>query len=442
MGGKRGAERPWKQGSGQDWYPEQHYGRSWQYWPGAWSSPKNKHGIPDRYDQMQVQTLSLSSGRMDEARTAPSALGGDGTLAVRDTGEQLRRQVQRALTTSKRCETKMRKLAETKETRQIQWKAWKEQLKASFLKQQQQFEKDQAALETEIATLRSQGEDAAKSMQQLVLHGPAAMELDASVEAAADGGAWDALMSSSASEVPVTDFMRQAYALAQMAVQRQGSLCPPEGQRGLGVMPPQMMERMVGCPPVPTTGPIPGAPMDGQMPGQRIQEGQTMPSVAHSVPPYSAAGTDQVRAGPFSRSPMAGGMSTEGHMSRPSPAGPVQTGPPGLTSHAPIPPEAPTTTSAEANTAGPPLQPVPLPGGDAINASPLVDMLRAKRQETRRVMEPFGGAKPNADSDAQVADAGRPPGEVTNQDVPFIEDDDEPDPNKGVPVSPGLGRLE
>ncbi|OLQ07331.1 hypothetical protein AK812_SmicGene9274 [Symbiodinium microadriaticum] len=371
---------------------------------------------------------------MDEARTAPSALGGDGTLAVRDTGEQLRRQVQRALTTSKRCETKMRKLAETKETRQIQWKAWKEQLKASFLKQQQQFEKDQAALETEIATLRSQGEDAAKSMQQLVLHGPAAMELDASVEAAADGGAWDALMSSSASEVPVTDFMRQAYALAQMAVQRQGSLCPPEGQRGLGVMPPQMMERMVGCPPVPTTGPIPGAPMDGQMPGQRIQEGQTMPSVAHSVPPYSAAGTDQVRAGPFSRSPMAGGMSTEGHMSRPSPAGPVQTGPPGLTSHAPIPPEAPTTTSAEANTAGPPLQPVPLPGGDAINASPLVDMLRAKRQETRRVMEPFGGAKPNADSDAQVADAGRPPGEVTNQEVPFIEDDDEPDPNKGVPA--------
>ena len=445
MGGKKGAERPWKQSSGSDYYAGYQPGRSWQYWPGTWSSPKNKAALPQRYDQMQVQSAQAQSGWTEESYgVTPSALGGEAITAARDQGDLLRRQVQRALTISKRCETKIRKLAETKETRHIQWKAWKDQLKSSFLKQQKQFEKDQAALDSEMATLRAQGEEAAQSMQQLVLHGPAAMDTEAPPETGPESGAWEAFVGGPPAEAPTSDFMRQAYAFAQLVTQSQGhQMGFPGGQRGLGLMPPAMMERMVGCPPpprAPNAGTAEAGMMDGHLGGPACK---AAPPAETAAPPYSAADTGQVRAGPFSRSPMAGGMNLEARNLGPEPPG-IHPGPPGLSPHVPAPPDHQSGTNpAEANLGGPPLQAVPLPGGDLTNTSPLAEMLRTKRQEGRRVMEPFGGARSASAQDTNAEDAGRPPGEAENQSCPFIDDDSEDkDAVRDIPASPGLGRLE
>ena len=377
---------------------------------------------------------------------APLTPGGDGTLAAKDTGDQLLRQVQKALTISKRCETKMRKLAETKATRQVQWKAWKEQLKTSFLRQQQQFEKDQAELDTEIASLRAQGEEAAMSMQQLVLHGPAAMETETQAVTQSGNGAWEELMGSAVPEGPGTDFMRQAYAFAQMVMQRQGSgSLPTSGQWGLGVMPPHLMEQMVGCPPAPGAAPLSGMAENSRMAGHHGgQANNTAPPAAHVAPTYSATDTNQVRNGPLSRSPMAGGMCLDGRHSGPAPTGLEAAGPPGLVPQTPAPVAPQTGTVApEEHAAGPTAPSMAFPDGGTVNTSPLPEMLRSKRQEARRAMEPFGIARPDSERATKSEEAGRPPGGAANQDFAFIEDDGESkEASNGIQASPGLGRLE
>ena len=451
MGGKKNADRPWKNNPGGDRYADHNAHRSWQYWSGARPSPKGKHGIPQRYDQVQLPGSASGDKTEETPCLMPFAFGSESAASTRDHGDLLRRQVQKALTTSKRCETKIRKLAETKETRQIQWRAWKAQMKSSFLKQQQQFEKDQVAIDDEIAVLRSQGEEAAQAMQQLVLHGPAAMDTEAPAPPP-EAGAWEDFLGQSTSEPPAMDFMRQAYAFAQMAAQRHGQGMPaPPGQRGLGVMPPFMMEQMVGCPPAPPPSLPPGSAMDGIPHGGPGSGGHAVPRPvnpaapppADNAPTYATAETGQVRNGPYSRSPMAGGMHVEGRHPG-SAAADTGNGPPGL-----VPPTAaPTDLSAGLpapgpNVAAPELNPVPLPGGDGALASPLPQMLRTRRQEARRAMEPFGIAKESSDQQTRPDEAGRPPGSQANLDGAIIDDDqEEGDVMQALHASPGLGRLE
>ena len=446
MGGRKTNERPWKQPAASDGRADQQRGKSWQYWQGAWPSPKKEKGeLPLRYDQIQV-AASSASGSEETRILGLTGTGPGGQPAVQLQGEQLRRQVQKALTTSKRCDTKIRKLLETKETRKIQWQAWRDRMKASFLKQQQQFEKDQEDLDAEVASLQAQGEEAAQSMQQLVLHGPQAMETENNGEKPPDTGAWEELIRQEGPDPPNLDFMKQAYALAQMAQQRLLSGCgPPPGQMGLGVMPPAWMEQAVGCPPIPHFGHPPGLVYGtGQTIPRREETGRptagpetTPPPVVNPGEAYSTADVGNVRAGPYNRSPLAGGLGAEQRMP-PAAHTTLDTGAPmeaGARTHGAM--AEPSRAPLIGNPHPPPVPVEVKVSLDGQAPSPVAEMLRTRRQEARKAREPFSRE-----------DAGEPPEGGEAQDRPperpqFVEDDlDEELATAGLGASPGLSRLE
>ena len=268
----------------------------------------------------------------------------------------------------------------------------------------------QASIDAEITALQTQGEEAAQEMHSLVLNGPAAMDTDVQEGAQRPSSeAWDEIAGQTGADPPVLDFMRQAFAYAQLAHQQQRGGRPAAiGQMGLGVMPPQIMEQLAGCPP-PSFGRPPeqvharpqemsgshGVPMPtGGPPQTGPQEIQTT-----EAPSYTESDISTARMGPYSRSPMAGGMGTDNRNPSVNPAVPeprqtsgqarVMEADPLLTATAA--PAAPAQATARPGSA-PVLRPVPLPHPpDETPASPLVDQLRQRRQEARRAMEPFGG---------------------------------------------------
>ncbi|CAE7818905.1 moaC [Symbiodinium sp. KB8] len=242
------------------------------------------------------------------------------------------RQVQRSLTTSQRCDTRIRKLQENKTKRQAQWQAYQLKMQSDFIKQKKQFHNDMAKIEQDILALNDQGQSAASHMQALVAGGTAAMEVEGPT--AEDMGEWQALIHR-AEEVPQgADFLRIAMEGAAQ-LRRSGPPPPPalaQVQTGLSMMPPRLMESMVGCPP--GMPPIAQAPPEQLVPPPqghlKAQLGQAVPphpagdagtmigQQAQTGPPpgsgeldpvqiqaYAAADVANARPGPYSRSPTA-----------------------------------------------------------------------------------------------------------------------------------------
>ena len=288
---KNPANRPWR--ASQDGGGASANAARWHIWPGSWSSPRSqakaKAGPPARYDQVQVQN---NASHVD--RRAP---GGPPGLAEGRDG--LMQGVQKALTASKRCDTKIRRLLETKELRQTQWAQWRQQTVANFMKQKRLYEADLARIDEEVAALQTQGEEAARQMTELVVHGPPAMETAGPT--ADEEEAWGAALEQANVDPPMMDFMRQAYAAAQAAAQatRQQHTEGQQrlGQHGLGIMPAQMMERLVGCPPpmqyVPP--PAPPAPPTSHPPMETTETRRLEPSSLG--PPPAMVPTDAAALG-------------------------------------------------------------------------------------------------------------------------------------------------
>ncbi|CAE7223763.1 hypothetical protein AK812_SmicGene38141 [Symbiodinium microadriaticum] len=262
MGGwkdKKYGQRPWKANGAEDGASSQ---AKWRLWHGSWPSPKQQNradaGPSMRYDQVQLPT---NPSQLDK-------FGASSSGALPDSRGGLMQGAQKALTASKRCDTKIRRLLEAKEQKQTQWAHWKQQTIANFAKQKRLFE--------------AQGEEAAQLMTDLVTKGPAAMETVAEPSGNAD--AWEEMVEQMTSEPAALDFMRQAYAAVQLAQRQQGA-AHPAGLPGLGIMPPQLMERLVGCPPAGG----PGAPPPG-LAGNEGAGGMTVPAptVHHHPAPCAA----------------------------------------------------------------------------------------------------------------------------------------------------------
>ena len=310
-----------KKGAGRGWQQEHPwrsnnagYGSSWQLWRGAWSPARKDESL--RYDSINV----------DEQPAL--AITSSDTSGV----SEFMRQVQRSLTTSQRCDTRIRKLQENKTKRQAQWQAYQLKMQSDFIKQKKQFHNDMAKIEQDILALNDQGQSAASHMQALVAGGTAAMEVEGPT--AEDMGEWQALIHR-AEEVPQgADFLRIAMEGAAQ-LRRSGPPPPPalaQVQTGLSMMPPRLMESMVGCPP--GMPPIAQAPPEQLVPPPqghlKAQLGQAVPphpagdagtmigQQAQTGPPpgsgeldpvqiqaYAAADVANARPGPYSRSPTA-----------------------------------------------------------------------------------------------------------------------------------------
>ncbi|CAE7519608.1 unnamed protein product, partial [Symbiodinium sp. CCMP2456] len=278
-----GRQKPWAK-KNQDTWRDSGRGPSWQLWQGSWSStsPRQQQwsdqAIPATYDRTWVPQ---AAGAEPPSQGAPRVA----MAPQQEPGEQggLRQELQKSLTASKRCDTKIRKLLETKEMRQMQFKHYREQIKAAFAKQKAQFERDIQSFDEEIAVLKQQGEAAAAHMQDLAING--LPKKDAELGPNAADVAWEELMGAPSAEPQMMDFMKQAYAAA-LALQQNGGLAGASRQLGLGVMPPQLMERLVGCPTTGAMGPTGTAHEPTNAPGGTDQGFRVCTTGAAHRPPH------------------------------------------------------------------------------------------------------------------------------------------------------------
>ncbi|CAE7343995.1 unnamed protein product [Symbiodinium sp. CCMP2592] len=285
--------RKWHRG--QQWdrdtdYVSTDYGGSYHLWGGAYSAspkaaPKAKSRL--RYDQTVVPDRPAKPALPSEEDSLAIVAGGNGPLS---------QAIQKALTMAKKSDGRVRKLRKDIATRRAQFDQFGRELKASYAAEQRRFDADVQRLEEEVQAAAQSGQQAARAVQHLVLHGVQEQK-DEDEEAAADA-AWNQLMAAPApEEEPPSQFLADAMA----AVRSVHVLDTPQPRR----VPAKQESRDGGDglsrPPPGLTAPAsaPSANPRQEIPGTGSGLIATGAVDAHSAPNYA---TEPVGA-PFAHSP-------------------------------------------------------------------------------------------------------------------------------------------
>ena len=340
-----------------------------QYWRGSWAvSPRAQRNQQPRYDQVQLGERTTHGGWEHPWNTGPDEWSRAPTLAQAE---------QKELTSARKADTRLRKLAAEKELRTKQWEKFKADQKRNFVLQKQQFGEDMARLDMEIQQASESGSAAADRMKQIVLHG-AAHGGAPQAPPVPDDQEWESLMMAEGMAVEPSSFLREALHAAQYAGQPMGA----QGMPGPPMAPPpaERLPAFGASGPSPAPGPAGHVtPAPAAVPGH-VAPGQAgtvaSPASLSSEPlltdPYTGASPARMAAGP---EPMMSGDR------RTSPIHPGQ--------RVPGTPRVP--TSEEPPRAG--IKPATsAPHQVAHSAQPgatLADKLEAKRS----VLEPFGKAR-------------------------------------------------
>ena len=267
--------------------------RSWQVWPGSYSSTRSpKAGREDkdlsRYDLMKIPG--------DAERPA-----GDRPQVVRSGDSQLLYEMQRALTVAKKSDMKVRKLEEEKARRTKQWEAWAKETKRRFQVQRKAFLQDMEKLGQDQDNAAAQGRMAAAQMKQIVAEG-AVRQTATPVDQESDA-AWEALMTDEGDDQQMSGFLRDALNAQRLLLARDGGSAAAQQAFMMPAMQPMPA---VGCPvpaaAPPMTAPGMGAPTPngeppsnptsatGEFPaghGVHVAAGMTS-EVGHTLPPPGA----------------------------------------------------------------------------------------------------------------------------------------------------------
>ena len=189
----------------------------WRLWPGAFASPKA--AVRPHYDQIPLQ--HAKDGRR------PPALQEEETPDV-----ILRREVQKALTSARKADHKVRRLREDRQTKEAQWIQFQKDSKAAYLQEKARYENAINQLEEEIQLTIDNGKQASLRIQALAARGPEAI---AQAPAEVTDGSWEELLQDSTMTVE-SGFLRDAMAAAQQVqsavggppLPTDGRLVPPE----------------------------------------------------------------------------------------------------------------------------------------------------------------------------------------------------------------------
>ncbi|CAE7946807.1 unnamed protein product, partial [Symbiodinium sp. KB8] len=158
-----GRGRKWEQ---PEW--QQPSSGRWQIWDGAW--PKTQRPSTDH---KSVSFPKYDAASASHAGSKGGKKGGKGTwedasaqLGARDTWGWA---LQDGLNTARKAETRVRHLAQLRETKLLQWKSHEAELKRHYLAEKQRHKKDVARLDEELAAALQNQEHARAQVVSVVL---------------------------------------------------------------------------------------------------------------------------------------------------------------------------------------------------------------------------------------------------------------------------------
>ncbi|CAE7244995.1 hypothetical protein AK812_SmicGene8628 [Symbiodinium microadriaticum] len=197
----------------------------WNWWSGTWSPRRQLQEM--RYDQMEVSQ-------------APD-YGGGGSEDAAPTFHQA---LQKSLTTARKLDGRLRKIASEKDRRHQQWKKYEDQAKKTFLKNRKSYEADIAKLDKEAQETVEAGQLAAAQVKALAIQGTAPAPTAEPMEVEA---AWEMLWRNTEAPPSGASFLQEALdASANFGVPRNA---PSSGPPCLSAQPPPQQAQPSQLPP-------------------------------------------------------------------------------------------------------------------------------------------------------------------------------------------------
>ena len=217
MGGKKWhKQQDYQYGGRQPWGRQQPgYGRSWQVWPGAYSSPRSQRL---HYDQV---TVPEDKPAVEEEPASGSA-----------SSSALMRKVQKSLSAARKSDNRIRRLREDRKTKEAQWIQFQKESREAFLQEKQRYQAALAKIDEDIQSATAAGQESADMVQALVLHGMEAKMKQPGRMDESDGS-WEALIREAEPQME-PGFLKDALLAAQRmsqpstAAMPDGSLISPE----------------------------------------------------------------------------------------------------------------------------------------------------------------------------------------------------------------------
>ena len=309
--------------------------------------------------------------------------------------------VQKALTTARKADGRVRRLKEEQAHRQRQWTKWLQEQRENFSKQKKQYENDLQRISKDLSLAEEAGIAAAARVKEVVLGGAAVVNAEPAPKDSEDTE-WDRLMTLE-EDAMITE-TEGFYKEAVQAAQQLGADTSAREAR----------------------------PVDGAPPG--LLAASPAPTMA-----YSIASPCSLHKDPYMHSPGANLGTALREAFGAAKADDIAQAPTTPPFHAAVPPMTPPRPS----------RPEPEP------TTPLSEKLSAHRAARRVALQPFGG-KPLSQnfSTSGLGGTGAIPAEVADAAllVPSeahatattesgLIDDDREELDDGAP-SPGFGRLE
>ena len=173
-----------------------HSSEYWQYWPGAWKSPRQRTYGWDEWQQEpptpafpaydgKSRASALKKEISAETMRKPQWLAGQ----EEDPGAMMTAELQEQVNLTRKAEQRVRSLAAARKQKDALWAKWQEDMKQSYLKESTRYHKAIGSLDKDLAQAVAAREEARQNIRAYIQNGgaPANMQEDDVAELDWDG---------------------------------------------------------------------------------------------------------------------------------------------------------------------------------------------------------------------------------------------------------------
>ena len=148
--------------------------KGWQYWPGSWSASPNRQAPWRDQKKANSRIPAYDALKANVDKNQPGGRGsGD---AVGD--DMLIQELQRAVNSARRAETKVKKITQEKAERKQQWQSWEQELKRTYAKERARHNNALNRLDTDMKEALQAQEQARAFVRQVSSGNNEAMDVE------------------------------------------------------------------------------------------------------------------------------------------------------------------------------------------------------------------------------------------------------------------------